>query len=47
MRSTPPDLQGVYEDDICPDCGEKISDILGDGDECSNCGHVFWAPEEK
>jgi hypothetical protein len=26
----------------CPDCGEKIPSVAVEGDECGNCGHVFW-----
>ncbi len=34
-----------YEDGICPDCSEDILNDVVEGDECSNCGHVFT--EEK
>lgn len=30
----------------CPDCGEDISDFVEDGDECPNCGHVFYVDNE-
>jgi len=32
----------VYDNDICPDCGENIPFDAVEGSECSNCGHVFW-----
>ena len=34
-----------YVDQECPDCGEPIPEDIGDGEECINCGHVFYAPE--
>lgn len=30
-----------YDDAVCPDCGEDIPDDAEDGEECSNCGHVW------
>lgn len=35
-------LQDTYENAECPDCAEPILDTYEQGDECSNCGHVFW-----
>ena len=26
----------------CPDCGEEIPIMATGGDECKNCGHIFW-----
>lgn len=31
-----------YEQGECPDCGLKIKESSVDGDECENCGHVFY-----
>ena len=31
-----------YENGECPDCGEPIPKDATSGDECVNCGHVFW-----
>lgn len=31
-----------YENGECPDCGETIPIKAGEGEECANCGHVFW-----
>lgn len=31
-----------YENGVCGNCGEPISDDAVDGDECANCGHVFY-----
>lgn len=30
----------------CPDCGEPIPDDAVSGEECSNCGHVFWHDDD-
>lgn len=35
-----------YTDAICPDCEEMIPFDVVDGDECSNCGHVFTMIKE-
>ena len=35
-------LRECYENYQCPDCGEEIPVDTTDGDECVNCGHVFW-----
>lgn len=34
-------LKNAYEDGVCPDCQEDISDDAEEGSECGNCGHVF------
>jgi Zn finger protein HypA/HybF involved in hydrogenase expression len=31
-----------YPEGRCPDCNEEIDPHAVEGDECSNCGHVFW-----
>ena len=31
-----------FENGECPDCGESIPYDAAEGDECLNCGHVFW-----
>ena len=36
------DIQESYENGICPDCGEPIPDYIESGEECLNCGHVFF-----
>lgn len=35
-------IQEAYEDGTCPDCGEPIPDSAVEGDECVECGHVFY-----
>lgn len=35
-----------YRDHECPDCGEPIPHTAVGGDECENCGHVFWGYKE-
>src|SRR5512137_1140958 len=30
-----------YPGGECPDCGQTIPDTAVEGEECSNCGHVF------
>ena len=32
----------AYENAECPDCGEEIPTYMVEGDNCSNCEHVFW-----
>lgn len=36
-----------YENGECPDCGTPIPDEATAGDECSNCGHVFWHAQDN
>lgn len=31
-----------YEGCECPDCGGLIPVTAAEGDDCKNCGHVFW-----
>lgn len=40
-------IKQSYEDGICPDCGQDIPDNVADGEECTNCGHVFCSPTES
>lgn len=35
-------VKGEYENGVCPDCAEPISVYAEPGNECPNCGHVFW-----
>ena len=37
-------MRDFYESGECPDCGEPISVLCRNGENCSNCGHVFYAP---
>ena len=37
------DMHTKYWDGVCPDCGESIDLFAVDGEECGNCGHVFWS----
>ena len=36
-------IKDSYENGECPDCGKDIPDDVSGGDECSNCGHVFYS----
>jgi len=36
------DWEKEYVAGRCPDCGEYIPETAQEGDECRNCGHVFW-----
>jgi DNA-directed RNA polymerase subunit RPC12/RpoP len=31
-----------YRHDRCPDCGLRIPENTDEGNECEECGHVFW-----
>lgn len=31
-----------YHNGLCPDCGKPMPDDIKGGQECSNCGHVFY-----
>lgn len=35
-------MQDIYPDGLCPDCFMEIPKGTEDGDECLNCGHVFY-----
>lgn len=35
-----------YQNGECPDCGEKISKKVKEGDSCKNCDHVFTAEQK-
>ena len=39
-------IKAAYEDGVCPDCGEDISNDVVEGDACHNCGHVFYPDYE-
>ena len=36
-----------YPDGLCPDCQWKIRSNVKEGDECRNCGHVFYSDSGK
>lgn len=40
-------VKNSYQYGICPDCGEEIPDDIAEGEECSNCGHVFYEEKEE
>ena len=40
-------VKDSYEDGVCPDCSEDIPDDCVDGQECSNCGHVFYKENRR
>ena len=35
-----------YENGLCPDCGDDIKEDTQSGEDCLNCGHVFYKDEE-
>jgi len=35
-------IKDNYEGGVCPDCGLDIPPNAVEGEECSECGHVFW-----
>jgi hypothetical protein len=37
------DVKNAYPNGKCPDCLMEIPDDVHDGDECQNCGHVFYS----
>ena len=39
-------IKDSYPNNECPDCGQDIPDDVVEGDECSNCSHVFYMPTE-
>jgi hypothetical protein len=39
-------IKNDYDYGECPDCGEDIPDCMVSGEECANCGHVFYSIEE-
>jgi len=39
-------IKDSYEDGVCPDCSKDIPDDVIEGEECSNCGHVFMEEED-
>ena len=34
-------IKNSYPNGECPDCGEEIPNNVVDGENCSNCEHVF------
>ncbi len=34
-----------YPYGVCPDCGWKIRKNVKEGDDCRNCGHVFYGSQ--
>jgi hypothetical protein len=40
-------MQAEYDNGECPDCGEPIPDYTDDGDNCTNCEHVFYRYREN
>ena len=35
-------IRDEYPDGLCPDCDTPIPEDAVEGDQCENCGHVFW-----
>ena len=35
-------VRDSYPGGECPDCGQPIPAEANDGDECVNCGHIFF-----
>ena len=35
-------VKDSYPNSECPDCGDPIPESVQPGDDCENCGHVFW-----
>lgn len=35
-------VQNSYLNGACPDCGDKIPKEAQDGENCPNCGHIWW-----
>lgn len=35
-------VRNSYPNKECPDCGENIPYDVIDGEECENCGHIFY-----
>jgi rRNA maturation endonuclease Nob1 len=40
-------VKDAYENGQCPDCQEDIPLSTVEGDECENCGHIFWLEREN
>lgn len=43
MATSTAKLADNYENGVCPDCGEPITDEMVNGAECDNCGHIFYS----
>ena len=39
-------IKDCYPDGRCPDCETTIPDDVREGEECVNCGHIFWLERE-
>lgn len=35
-----------YVGGLCPDCDLPVPDTATEGEECENCGHVFWTAHQ-
>jgi len=35
-------VKEYYDYGKCPDCGKDIPKDTVEGEECTNCGHIFW-----
>ena len=46
-KEEPKKVKDSYDDGLCPDCEEEISNNAIEGDECGNCGHVFWVEDDE
>ena len=38
-------IKTIYNNE-CPDCGDSISENVLNGDQCENCGFIFWLETE-
>ena len=38
-------VKTCYPNGVCPYCGNEIFDTAVEGEECPNCGHVYWMYE--
>lgn len=36
-------IKNSYKNGKCPDCESSINENIEDGEECLNCGHVFYS----
>jgi len=41
-RQEPNPVRAAYRNSECPDCGEPLPENVQEGDECGNCGHVYF-----
>jgi Zn finger protein HypA/HybF involved in hydrogenase expression len=40
-------IKTFYDNGICPDCHHPINDTTVEGEDCPNCGHIFWLAYEN